>query len=102
MDHRLGELSPDDIVASGIADEAKAERALRSDASVAAGLPRLKISTLLIVGEADAVVSPANSLEIAGALVRHRSVLEPGAGYAVLVQDEQQLLPLLVSFAIPS
>ena len=96
---RLLELSPDDIVASGIASEARVMSGLVRDASVSHSLHTLKIPVLLIAGSQDSIVPAANSTTIAASIPRHQLVMVPDAGYGALEQDEARLLANLVSFA---
>jgi pimeloyl-ACP methyl ester carboxylesterase len=96
---RVSQLSPDDIVASGISQEASAAAALQNDPSVARGLPGLKMPVLLISATDDSVVPAENSSRIAH-LLSHREVIDvPSGGYAVLVEDEAALVNDLATFA---
>lgn len=96
---RIAELPPDDIVATAIAGEAKAEadEAARSD--VAALLPAVGVTVLVVVGADDSLFPKAESAALVAGLPAAKLLVLPG-GYASLVSDETQFTSALFAFAL--
>lgn len=95
---RVAELPPDDLVAAAIAEEAALQASAWSDPSIADGLSRLRVPSLVVLGSLDEVFPPVDSTALAAALHGSRQVVLPGAGYAGIFQDEPQFVAALERF----
>ncbi|HVB04914.1 MAG TPA: alpha/beta hydrolase [Acidimicrobiales bacterium] len=96
---RVFQVSPDDIVASGVRSEASAAASLAGDRALGAGLGGIRSAALVIDGLADGVVPAADSTRLAMLLPKRKLDLVAGGGYAVLAEDEGALVSAIVTFA---
>jgi pimeloyl-ACP methyl ester carboxylesterase len=64
-------------------------------------LPRLRVPTLVVVGEHDRVTPPAAAIELAGALPQARLVVIEGAGHMPMLERPLELNREIRAFALP-
>jgi pimeloyl-ACP methyl ester carboxylesterase len=96
---RIAELPPDDIVATAIAGEARAEAEEAKDGDVAKLLPSVGVTTLVVVGADDAVFPESESTALVAGLPAAKLLVLQG-GYASLVDDEARFVTALTDFAL--
>lgn len=90
---------PSDVeTASAVASGAALQESAWTDRTLAAGLARLAIPVLAVVGSLDAVFPPADTAEIVAAIRGSKEVVFPGVGYASIIEDEAQFVLALEKF----
>lgn len=96
---RALQIPSDDIVASGVDEQARVVVNFARDQAVVSGLRKIEVSALVIDGSQDAVVPTANSARLTALLPRRKIDDEAAAGYGVLVQEQSSLVSEISTFA---
>ncbi|MGA3352355.1 MAG: alpha/beta hydrolase [Acidimicrobiales bacterium] len=89
---------PDWMTAEAVKAEAALQGAAWKTPSLSAGLSRVTIPALVMVGADDVVFPPANASRLVAGLPHAREVSFPGAGYGAIVQDEPAFVAAVESF----
>lgn len=89
---RIGQVSPDDMTAAAVSDEAAVAAALPRYLGLMHLLDRVQVPVQVLSGAADAVVPSVNSVRIARSIPKAKLLLVRGAGYASFVSSSQQLI----------
>jgi pimeloyl-ACP methyl ester carboxylesterase len=95
---RIAALPPDDLVKDAIAQEAAVQASAWSDTSVASGLAKVTVRSLVVTGSLDEIFPPANAAVLVAGLRHSHELVLPGAGYASISQDEPQFVAALETF----
>ena len=92
---RIGQVSPDDMTASAVKDEAAVVASLPRNLGLMHLLGKIKVPVQVFSGSADVVVPSSNTARLARSIPKAKVVMLPNAGYASLVSGEQQFLQAL-------
>jgi pimeloyl-ACP methyl ester carboxylesterase len=96
---RLALVPPDDVIASAVIAQARAQQDFFADPTIARSLGNINVPTLVITGSDDTVVPPSNSLFLARKIRGARLESLAGAGYAASSQDEPEFVEAIDTFA---
>jgi pimeloyl-ACP methyl ester carboxylesterase len=96
---RIGQISPDDMTAAAVADQAGVVAAVPHDSGLMNSLHSVHIPVDVITGKDDVVVPEVNAIRLARSIPKAQLLEIPGAGYASVVSAESQFSSTLASLA---
>ena len=94
--------SPDDVVPSALAAEARAQAGWWSGGAAPGELGRLALPVMVMWGTSDAVFPAVDGTQLAAAIPRDTVLTLPGEGFGALFESEGTVVPAIVSFATGS
>ena len=94
---RIGQVSPDDITAKAVEEEAEVAESVRHDVVLSNGLHGVDVPVHVVTGTVDALVPEVNGIRIARS-IPDASLLELAeSGYAAVVVDQSQFIAALTA-----
>jgi pimeloyl-ACP methyl ester carboxylesterase len=92
---RIGQVSPDDITAKAVRDEASVASSIAHDVNLAHGLHAVDVPVHVVTGTVDAFVPEVNTIRLARS-IPNASLLElADGGYAAIVAYQSQFVGVL-------
>lgn len=96
---RIGQVSPDDITAGAVLDQARIAASIQHDVKLAHGLHGVDVPVHVITGSDDLLVPKVNAIRLARS-IPHSSLLElADAGYASMITNQTQFITELTTQA---
>jgi pimeloyl-ACP methyl ester carboxylesterase len=94
---RIGQVSPDDITAGAVLDQARIAASIQHDVKLAHGLHAVDVPVHVVTGVDDVLVPEVNAIRLARS-IPHSSLLElADAGYASMITNQSQFVAELTA-----